>query len=388
MKRLPLGVVLFLFALGGLSGCGEKIEPGTTPSTPGPTVKAAVAEARISQQPLIYEAVGTIQPRTASTLSSKVMGAVLHIRVKEGDVVKAGEELVVLDSRWITTQLQQAEAGLAEARKAETAALAALDAAKAHAVRAEKAFERTRKLLEGEAATREDFEAAQAAYSSAGAGVSGALAMLEASRYRVKQAQAAVEGARVSLKDTVILSPYDGKVTAKMMEEGDMAAPGTPLLVLEKEGEYQADVILPETYIRGIRKDQKVQVEIPSVSEQAFTGTVETIVPRADVKSRTFLLKVTLPEHLSLKPGLFARVAVPVGEDHLLLVPSSAVVSQGQLRGIYLLNKENVARFRLIRTGRTFGDRIEIVTGLDGGDRFLVSPPPQTVDGARIEIVS
>ena len=115
---------------------------------------------------------------------------------------------------------------------------------------------------------------------------------------------------------------------------------------------------------------------------------METIVPQADVKSRTFLLKVSLPEQLSLKPGLFARVAVPVGEDHLLLVPSSAVVSQGQLKGVYLLNKENIARFRLIRTGRTFGDRIEIITGLSAGDRFLVSPTPQTVDGARIETVS
>ena len=239
MKRLPIGVALFFLALGGLFGCGEKIEPGTTSSASGPTVKAAVAEARISDQPLIYEAVGTVQPRLASTLSSKVMGTVLHIRVKEGDMVKAGEELVVLDSRWITTQLRQAEAGLSEARKAETAALSALEAARAHEVQAEKAHERARKLLEGEAATREDFEAAQAAYRSAKAAVSQARAMLEASQYRVKQAQAAVEGARVSRKDTVILSPYDGKVTAKMMEEGDMAAPGAPLLVLEKEGEYQ-----------------------------------------------------------------------------------------------------------------------------------------------------
>ncbi len=126
---------------------------------------------------------------------------------------------------------------------------------------------------------------------------------------------------------------------------------------------------------------------IPALSQETMEGTVETIVPRADVKSRTFLLKVTLPEHASLKPGLFARVAVPVGEDHLLLIPSSAVVSQGQLRGVYLLNSEHIARFRLIRTGRAFGNQIEIITGLNAGDRFLVSPTPQTVDGARIETV-
>ncbi len=183
-------------------------------------------------------------------------------------MVKAGEELVVLDSRWITTQLQQAEAGLAEARKAETAAQAALEAARAHEVHAEKAHERARKLLEGEAATREDFEAAQAAYRSAKAAVSQAQAMLEASQYRIKQARAAVDGARVSRKDTLLLAPYDGKVTAKMVEEGDMAVPGVPILALEKTGEYQVDVILPESYIRNVHRGQKVRVGIPAVSDK------------------------------------------------------------------------------------------------------------------------
>ena len=371
----------------------KKSSRGKDLPPPGPTIKTVVAEACVSQQPLIYEAVGTVQAGTASTLSSKVMGTILHIRVKEGNLVKAGEELVVLDSRWITTQLRQAEAGLSEARKAETAALAALEAAKAHATQAGTVYKRSRKLLEGEATTRESFEGAQAAYNSSGAGVSQAQAMLEASRYRVKQARAAVDGARVSQKDTVILSPYDGKVTAKMVAEGDMAAPGAPLLSLEKTGAHslpsgQVDVILPESYIRNIHMDQKVQVKIPAISEAPLEGTVETIVPQADVKSRTFLLKVKLPEHPSLKPGLFARVAVPVGEDQLLLVPSSAVVSQGQLTGVYVVNQENIARFRLIRTGRTFGDQMEIVTGLDEGTRFMVNPPPQTVDGARIETAS
>jgi len=388
MKRFPTGALLFFLTCAGLFGCGEKIEPGTTPAPPGPTVKAEAAEARVSRQPQIYEAVGTVQAATASTLSSKVMGTVLHVRVREGDSVKAGEELVVVDSRWISTQLQQAEAGLAEARKAETAALAALESAQAHAIQTGKAYERSRKLFEGEAATREELEAAQAADRSARAAVARAEAMLEASRYRVKQAQAAVDGAQISRKDSLVIAPYDGKVTAKMVEEGDLATPGTPFLSLEKAGGYQVVVVLPESYIRDVRVQQQVHVEIPALSRETFEGTVQTVVPQADVKSRTFVLKVKLPQYPSLKPGLFARVAVPVGEDHLLLVPSSAVIRQGQLTGVYVVNQENIARFRLIRTGRTFGDRVEIVTGLDAGVRFLISPPPQTVDGARIEPVS
>ena len=138
-----------------------------------------------------------------------------------------------LDSRWITTQLQQAEAGLSEARKAETAALAALEATRAHATQAGATYERSRKLLEGEATTRESFEGAQAAYKSAGAGClsgpghAGGLPIpCQAGPGRGGWGHGSIK------KDTVILSPYDGKVTAKMAAEGgDMAAPaGAPLL--------------------------------------------------------------------------------------------------------------------------------------------------------------
>lgn len=383
-KELPL----VLFLLWGLLGCGEKIEPGTTPPARGPAVKALVSVAQVSVQPLIYEAVGTVQPRTAGTVSSKVMGNVLEVRVNEGDRVKKGEVLVVLDSLQISARLREAEAGLAEARRAETAASAAREAALANAVQAESAYDRARNLLAGEAMTKEGFEAAEAKHKEAQAALSRAEAMLGAAQYRVKQAQAAVEGVMVNQKDTLILAPYNGKVTKKMAEVGDLASPGTPILSLEAAEGYQVELILPETYIQQVRLGQRVRIKIPSISVQAYEGVIETIVPQADTQSLTFYLKVGLSGNGSLKPGLFARVVVPIGEERVLLVPESAPVHKGQLTGLFTVTPEGVARFRLIRTGRVFGDQIEVVAGLEPGSRFVVSPPPGLVDGAQVEAAS
>jgi multidrug efflux pump subunit AcrA (membrane-fusion protein) len=130
-------------------------------------------------------------------------------------------------------------------------------------------------------------------------------------------------------------------------------------------------------------------VRIGETLQPPFEGVIDVVAPAADPDSRSFLVKVRLPSRGDLRSGMFARVEVTVGESPLMAIPSSAVVHQGQLTGLFVVAPENTARFRLIRTGRNMGeDKVEVLSGLPDGTRFVVNPSPELVDGSRIEASS
>lgn len=379
-----LSGILFFF-----TGCNDNIEPGNTESAPPVSIKAAVAVATLTNQPFVYEALGTITAQTASTLSCKIMGTVKAVNVREGDEVRQGDILVVLDKRQVDAGLRQSQAGLSEAEKGASAAMSARNAAQAGADLALATYTRYQKLFQEESATRQEFEEVEARHRQAQAALSQAEAMVAAARSRISQAKAAVSGAGISREDATILAPYDGIVTAKMITVGDLAAPGTPLLTLEKTGGFQAELVLPEHYIQAVRIGQSLEVSIPAQPDASrISGTITTIFPMADRTSRSFTVKVILPENTLLRSGMFARVSIPVGDGGMLLIPESAQVVTGQLTGFFMVDEAGIARFRLMRTGRHFKDQIEIMSGMKQGTRYLVSPPPEVKDGMKIEAAS
>jgi RND family efflux transporter MFP subunit len=366
-------------------GCSDKIEPGNEKRPEVTIVKAPVAVARTSSQPLSYEAVGTVQPATTSTLSSKLMGAIREIRVQEGDRVKQGQTLVVIDKRQVSAQLRQAQAALDEARRAEAAVVSTRDAAVAGAQLARATYERYLQLIKEDSASRQEFDEVEARHLQAQAALKQTEQLLAAARYRVQQAEAAVSVAGVSSDDAAIVAPYDGMVTAKLSDVGDLASPGTPFLILESTGLFRVDVVLPEVYFSAVRPKQTCMVSIPAVGDQLLEGSVETIAPAADQSSRSFLVKIRLAADEAVRSGMFARVFFNTGEEPMMLIPVSAVVPQGQLTGVFIVDDNQIARFRLMRTGRRFGDSVEVITGLDNGQRFVVKSPPTLTDGARVE---
>lgn len=377
----PLLLVLVLLFV----GCGEKIEPGTTPTASLQAVKASVAEARVTQQPFIYEAVGTITARTASTISGKLMGTVLSVNVREGDMVKKGDVLATLDPRQVTAQLDQAQAGLREARRAMTSAVSARDAAKAAAQLAAATYKRYQQLLKENSASRQEFEEVESRHRQAQATLAQTEAMLEGSRSRIQQAEAAVRGASVGKRDAQVRAPYEGRVVTKMINEGDLASPGMPFFTIEQEGRYWAELVLPERHIQAVALGLEVKVLIAALDYLELSGTIDRIVPTADALSRSFQVKVSMPDSGDLKSGMFARVKIPVGGTGMLLIPRSAIVTEGQLDGIFLVDDDQVARLRLVRIGKTYGDHLEIVSGLAEGQRYVMDVPPTLKAGAKVE---
>ncbi|BBO93259.1 efflux RND transporter periplasmic adaptor subunit [Desulfosarcina ovata] len=385
MRKLVLPALLAFALLIFSVQCSEKIEPGTTPVDSGPAVSVRVVDVRSAVQPILYEAVGTVRARLSATVSSKLMGTIQAFNVKEGDDVKKGDLLVRIDDRQVAAQLDQARAALAEAKRAEAGAVSARIAAEAGAQRARLSFERNRTMLEGGAITQEMFETVDAQHKQARASLAQAKAMVEAARFRVKQAQAAVEAATVARKDAHVLAPFDGQVTAKQADAGALASPGMPLLTLEREGGYRVDLVVPETHIRAVKTGLPVAVRIPAVSEIPIRGTVDVIVPSGDQGSRTFVVQVGIPVIDGLRSGMFARVPLTIGEQKILRIPRSAVVHEGQLTGVFIVDAGNIARFRLIRTGRDYDDSVEVISGIEDETRLVAQPPAQLSNGAAVE---
>jgi len=186
----------------------------------------------------------------------------------------------------------------------------------------------------------------------------------------------------------VIQAPYDGIIRAKMIEVGDLAVPGKAMFSIENKDAYVVVLVLPERYLHTVGLNQEVTVTVSALGNKTFTGNVQEIFPVADTKSRSFLVKVKIPADKALRSGMFARVSIPIGKAGLILIPVSAVIHSGQLTGIYILDDMQTAKFRLIRTGRTFGESIEVLSGLNEGDRYVSVPPPNLNNGMTVEAVS
>lgn len=153
-----------------------------------------------------------------------------------------------------------------------------------------------------------------------------------------------------------------------MLKFGDFATPGTPFLTLEKDGVFCVSLVVPEKHIQSVSLGQKVNVTIPSMQDMTVQGTVGRIDPAADLKSRSFTVKVALPDEQKFRTGNFERVAIPVGEAGMIVIPEKAVVERGQLKGFDLVDENNIAHFRLLRTGRVLGDSVEVLSGLKNND--------------------
>jgi RND family efflux transporter MFP subunit len=339
-------------------------------------------------RPLTYEAAGTIQAEAAATLAAQLTGTVVAVRVREGDRVKQGDGLVVIDERQVDARRRQAESALDEARRAAAAAAAARDAAAASADLARATHARYQALLAQVSVSRQEFDEVQARFRQSQAALAQSEDMLKAAGERVRQAEAALTSARVSQSDATVRAPYDGVVTAKHVEVGDLAAAGMPLLGLEKEGAHRVDVFVPVAYVARVAPGGPAAVRLDLQEPLQLEGTVVTVVPAADPGSRSVLVKIRLPAASGLRSGMFARVALAVGEQRLIAIPASAVVTRGQLSGVFVLAADNVARFRLIRIGRRLGETVEVVAGLAEGARFVVDPAPPMADGRRVEASS
>lgn len=394
MRRM---IFLLLLTNVFLWGCGSESRHHVAEEDSGPPVSVNIVSVERRSVPVIYEGVGSVVARTSTTLSAKVMGHIEEISVDEGDRVQRGQTVVKVDPRQPETQIRQAEARIEEANSALVeversidAAQSGLKAAEANAELARATFSRFQELRGRNSVSQQEFDEVQARSTAAEAEVQRARDMLESARAkrqqveaRIVQAEAGLDSARLQVEYATVEAPVSGFVTRKMADVGQLASPGVPLLTIEDPRSYQLEVVVAESQLSYVQLNEEVEIRMDSLGE-IFTGTVVDIVPAADSSSRSVTVKVSLPRLAGLKSGLFGVARFRTEEKALVAVPMTALVERGQLEGVYVIDGEGRARFRLVQTGKKFDGLVEVLSGLTDGEEVILNPSEGLRDGRKV----
>ena len=330
-----------LLVLGALlSGCASEPAPRPGPSAPPRAVRIAKAER--TQRSVITEVVGTVRATRSATIAPLVSGTVREVRVGLGSSVRAGEILVKLSAREIDARLEQTRAVSALAKREKDRA----------------------------ASLRDQDVISTAQYDVA------------ASQWDVAQARQAE--ARTTLGRTVLRAPFDGVVTAKLVDVGDTAMPGQALLVLEAPGSLRFEARMPEAAGDELAVGKAVPVRLDGLDHD-LEGRIAEIQPASDDATRTRLTKIDLPQTPGVRSGRFGRVLLATGASLTVTVPAEAVVRHGQLEGVFVVGS-GTARLRLVRTGREREGRLDIAAGLTGDEAVVLAVAADLVDGQKVEV--
>lgn len=315
---------------------------------PLPAVKVQTDRVVLRDAPFLQELPATVRPSDRSILSAKVMGVIVSLPVTLGQTVRQGQELAIISAQEIAARLEQARAAERQAARD---------------------LERETGLLAQNAATSESVRNLED---------------------RLLMARAALLEAETYLSYTRILAPYDGVIVRKTAHEGDLATPGMPLVEIERQGALRLEVDVPEVLSSRLQPGREVEARL---EDQVITVKLAEMSASADPRSRTVLTKFDLPADAPARSGMFARVLIPAGKSRQVLAPLSAVTSLGQMERVFVV-EEGKAQLRLVRTGArqepapgaSSGARVEILSGLRGGETVILEPSPVLVDGQPVEM--
>ncbi len=345
-----------------LASCGGEKHKSVTDNSPAVAVKVgSVATGDISQ---FVTASGKIEAEKSANVSTRMMGYVTKLYVKMGERVKAGQILASLQNTDLQAKKAQVEASILQATAGYN--------------NAKKDYERFVALFNQQSASEKELDDMTSRYEMAKAGLEGA-----------KQMKNEV---MAQFSYTNITAPFSGIVTNTFVKEGDMANPGMPLVSVESPSKLQVTAMVSESDIQNIQNGMAVLVLVKS-RDQKLQGKVSEVSGSSKNTGGQYLVKINLDStDNSILSGMFVNVQFPIGRSEnsvttdRVLVPEEALVKQGQLTGIYTVGDSNVAMLRWLRTGKTFGDQVEVLSGLAPGESYIVSADGKLYNGAKVSM--
>ncbi|MEC4890302.1 MAG: efflux RND transporter periplasmic adaptor subunit [Nitrospira sp.] len=339
MNRLLIGLLLLVSF-----GCGSKEEPvaAVVAAAPQTTIQAAVIDVAMAQVPVRVEVTGQVTAIFQATLSSRIQGTIDRLLVREGTRVAKGQILIQLDNRDVQADLARASAEVENARAQ---------------------LIRMKALLTEDAVSKQEVENATRAF---------------------KVAEASRKAVLAQLSYTVVKAPFDGVITEKRVEAGELASPGQPLLQMEDPRQLRLEATVAEGDLKAVSLGDKIPILIDALGAAPLHGVVSQILPAGDPQTHTFMVKVDLPVTPGLKSGMFGRLQLDKGMTQTILVPSSAVIERGELTSLFVVGADRIGRLRWVKLGRRFDKQVEILSGVNAGERVLLDGA-RGIDGAMVQ---
>jgi RND family efflux transporter MFP subunit len=338
----PVRIITPLLAFALIAGCSRSEETAANAAANLPLARVRVAVAQVENVPSLTEITGTVRPVQRAMIAAKVMGAIEELPVTLGQPVRAGDLLVKISAGEISAKVLQAQSQLNMARRD---------------------LERERDLLAKSASTSE---------------------MVKGLEDRFTMTQAMVSEAETMLGYATVRAPFDGVVARKLANAGDLSVPGLPLLEIEGTAAFQIEAGVPDSLAAQLAVGTPLVVDVPAAGV-AFTGTLVELSSASDAFARNVPAKISVPAGTAVRSGQFARVQVPGAPVRTLLAPAAAVSALGQMERVFVAG-ENRAILRLVKTGATRGDRVEILSGIAEGDRLILNPPVGLREGQGLEV--
>ncbi len=352
MKRLY--VILLATAL-MIASCSHRNKEKEA----APAVKATVKTAVATETDNYLELPGQLQSATSANLSTRIMGQVSHIYVDMGDRVKKGDLLLSIRSNDLDAKKAQVEANLMELQSA-------LD-------NAQKNQQRIQTLFNNESASQKELD-----------DINTHVNVLLAKKNAVLQAKKEVTAL---LSYAIIRAPYAGTITSRTINTGDMANPGQPLMGIETNGKFEVTARIPEYQATLAKVGMKVAIQL---NNQQLSGIVSQVNQSGSYTGAQFLLKVLVNDevnqHHFIKSGLFARVLLPSGKTQKILVSEEAIITRGQLTGLWTVNHKEKAMLRWVTIGKKHNDKVEILSGLNDNERYIIPGKNRLTNGTKIAV--
>jgi RND family efflux transporter MFP subunit len=357
MKNNKYIITAILGATILLASCGSDDKKAVVDNSPAIAVQTKTVS-EDSSNPFLTVS-GKIEAAKSANISTRMMGYVDKIYVGVGDKVTKGQLLISVNNADVSAQLAQVNAGITEAEAAYT--------------NAEKDFNRFTALFQENSASQKELDDITANYNMAKA--------------RVESAKQMKNGVNAQMGYANIRAPFNGVVTNKFINAGDMANPGMSLMEVESPGTYQVLAMVPESEILAVKNDTEVSVQIKALNK-SIKGKVTEVSTSSKNTGGQYLVKVILDKtDVQILSGMYATVQFPIARtttSSAVMIPVEAIVKKGQLSGIYTVSQSNTALLRWLRLGRTFGYQVEVLSGLSADEQYIVSAEGKLFNGAKI----